>query len=253
QWRPAPSSSSTPRRVGDSSRPTRAATNCSCTTRTSRATASAPWSRVRRSSSRANKPTAASKPRTSSSYSSVRNLRFRHRKQQKRSGGSASAERFYFGLPELCRLCDHVWCQSQNGAFGDLWLRGSRAPLIAARPPVVLVPPHARQERLAREDLAGMRCQELQQLVLHVREVEWLALAGGLVRLEVEHELAVLDELGASASPCSPEEMLQARFELARMERREAEVVEHVVAQLEVVQLRARHEQQQRLEREITL
>src|SRR3954463_15144011 len=110
---------------------------------------------------------------------------------------------------------------------------------------VVLVAPHPAEQRLAREHLARMRREELQQLVLHVGEVERLALDGGLVGLEVEGELAVLDELRAGAPTRSPEEVLEPGLELARVERREAEVVEQIVAQLEIAELRAGHEEQQ--------
>src|SRR3954454_642254 len=102
---------------------------------------------------------------------------------------------------------------------------------------VVVVAPHPAEQRLPREDLAGVRRQELQQLVLHVREVERLAGDGGLVGLEVQHQLAVLDELGPGASTGAPEQVLEPRFELARVERGEAEVVEEVVAELEVAEL----------------
>ena len=51
----------------------------------------------------------------------------------------------------------------------------------------------------------------------------------------------------------APEEVLEAGLELAGVERRHAEVVEQVVAQLEVAELGARHEQQHRLERQVAL
>jgi hypothetical protein len=47
--------------------------------------------------------------------------------------------------------------------------------------------------------------------------------------------------------------VLQARLELAGLERVEAEVVVEVLAQLEVGQLRARHEQEHGLERHVAL
>src|SRR4051812_16227535 len=94
-----------------------------------------------------------------------------------------------------------------------------------AGPAVVLVAPHPGQERLAREDLAGVGGEELQQLVLHVGQVERASIARRLVGLEVEHELAVLDELGPRPPAGAPEQVLQPRLELAGLERAEAEVV----------------------------
>ena len=49
--------------------------------------------------------------------------------------------------------------------------------------------------------LPGMRGEELEQLVLHVGQVERAARDGGLVGLEVEDEAAVLDELGPVPRP----------------------------------------------------
>ena len=58
---------------------------------------------------------------------------------------------------------------------------------------------------------------------------------------------------GRVPRPRAPEQVLEAGLELARVERRQAEVVEEVVAQLEVAELGAADEQQQRLEREVAL
>ena len=74
-----------------------------------------------------------------------------------------------------------------------------------------------------------------------------------LVGLEVEHEVAVLDDLRARAAPGSPEQVAQPRLELLLVERREAEVVEEVFAHLELAELRAGDEQQHRLERAVAL
>src|SRR5687768_1180273 len=93
------------------------------------------------------------------------------------------------------------------------------------RPAVVLVTPHAAEQDLAREHLAWVRGEELQQLVLHEREVERPPRDRRLVRLEVEHELPVLHQLGPRARARPPEQVLQPRLELAGMERVEAEVV----------------------------
>jgi hypothetical protein len=47
--------------------------------------------------------------------------------------------------------------------------------------------------------------------------------------------------------------VLEPRLELERLERVEAEVVEQVLAQLEIAQLRPRDEQEQRLQRQVAL
>src|SRR3982074_3054686 len=72
------------------------------------------------------------------------------------------------------------------------------------RPAVVLVAPYPRQELLAGEHLARMCGEEPKQLVLHVGEVERTVPHGGLVRLEVEHEVAVVDELRPGVVPRPP-------------------------------------------------
>ena len=58
---------------------------------------------------------------------------------------------------------------------------------------------------------------------------------------------------GARAPAGPPEQVAQPRLELLRVERRQAEVVEQVLAQLELAELRAAHEQQDRLERRVAL
>ena len=63
-----------------------------------------------------------------------------------------------------------------------------------------------------------------------------MAVDRGLVRLEVQHETAVLDELGRGAGARAPEQVAQPRLELAGVERGEAEVVEQLVAQVEVAE-----------------
>ena len=111
---------------------------------------------------------------------------------------------------------------------------------------VVLVAPHPAQERLPREDLAGVLGQELQQLVLHVREVQRPAADGGLVGLDVEHQRAVLDQLRARTPARPPEEVLEPRLQLARIDGSHAEVVEQVLPQLEVEELIGGDHQEQR-------
>src|SRR3989442_11968949 len=103
---------------------------------------------------------------------------------------------------------------------------------------VVLVTPHSREQLLTGEHLAGVRGEELQQLVLHVREVERSRGHRRLIGLQIEHQVAVLDDLRPRSSTRSPEEMAKARLQLAGMERRQREVVEEVFAQLQLVELR---------------
>src|SRR4051812_46658915 len=98
-----------------------------------------------------------------------------------------------------------------------------------------------------------MRAEELEQLVLHVGQVEGATVDGGLVRLQVEHERSVLDQLGSRAPPGAPEQVLEARLDLARMRRPEAEVVEEVLTQLEVADRGCIDDQQQRLEGQVAL
>ena len=134
---------------------------------------------------------------------------------------------------------------------------GPQAPDVdvdGAGAAVVLVAPHPRQQRLAGEHLAGVRGEELEQLVLHVGEVERVAVDGGLVGLEVEHERRrTRRSSGAVPRPGAPEQVPEPGLELAGVERRQAEVVEQVVAQLEVAELGAADQQQQRLERDVAL
>ena len=118
---------------------------------------------------------------------------------------------------------------------------------------VVLVAPDPAEQRLAGEDLARVLRQELEQLVLHVREVERLTVDDGLVGLEVEHEVAVLDELGCGAEAGAPEQVAEPGLELAGVERIEAEVVVELVAQVELVEAVAADQQEQRLDGQVAL
>src|SRR5438552_12686287 len=61
-----------------------------------------------------------------------------------------------------------------------------------------------------------MGCEELQQLVLHVGQVERLGVDGGLVGLEVQHQRSVLHQLRADPASGAPEEMTEAGLELPR-------------------------------------
>ena len=70
--------------------------------------------------------------------------------------------------------------------LAELGAQSADVDVDRARAAVVLVAPHAREQLLAGEHLAGMRDEELEQLVLHVGEVERLAVDRGLVRLEVQ-------------------------------------------------------------------
>ena len=118
---------------------------------------------------------------------------------------------------------------------------------------VVLVAPHPRQQDLAGEHLAGVLREELEQLVLHVREVERATGDRCLVGLEVERQLAVLDELGARRPPRAPQQVADPGVQLARVERREAEVVVQLVSQFQLAQLGAREQQQQWADRVVAL
>ena len=55
------------------------------------------------------------------------------------------------------------------------------------------------------------------------------------------------------AAPGAELQVPHPRLELARVERREAEVVEEVFAELELGELQARHEQQHRAQRRVAL
>src|SRR5204862_5590000 len=100
--------------------------------------------------------------------------------------------------------------------LAELGAQASDVDVNGARTAVVVVAPHSAEERLAREDLAGMGGEELQQLVLHVREVERPTGAHRLVRLEVQCQRSVLDELGSRAPPRAEEQVLEASVDLGR-------------------------------------
>ena len=83
--------------------------------------------------------------------------------------------------------------------------------------------------------------------------IERLTGNGRLIGLGVEYQWSVLDQFRSGAAPHLPEQMGHSRLEFARMEGMQTEVVEEVVAQLEVAELGAAHEEQDRLERGIAL
>src|SRR3546814_20791026 len=68
-----------------------------------------------------------------------------------------------------------------------------------AGPAVVLVAPAPGQQRLAGEDLARVAGQELEELVLHVGEVDRLAGNRRLGGLQVANHVVVLAQLGPVA------------------------------------------------------
>src|SRR5258708_33051093 len=98
-----------------------------------------------------------------------------------------------------------------------------------------------------------MRRKELEQLVFHVGQIERTPAERGLVGLDVEHQGTVLEQFGASAFAGPPEQVLETRLELTRMERRQAEIVVKVVAQIEVAELCSADQQQERFERAVGL
>ncbi len=118
-----------------------------------------------------------------------------------------------------------------------------------AGPAVVLVAPDPRQQRLTGEDLAGVGGEELEQLVLHVGEVERPPADRRLVGLEVDDEVAVLHDFGPGRPAGPPGQQPQPGLQLLGVERREAEVVEKVFPQFEITQLVARHQYEDRLNR----
>ena len=116
---------------------------------------------------------------------------------------------------------------------------------------VVLVAPNPAEQCLAGEDLARSGRQEPEQFVLHVGEVEDPARHCGLVGLEVEHQGSVLQQVRAQPAPCPPEEVRQPGGELVRVDRLQAQVVEEILAQLQLTQLARRDDDQHRSERHL--
>ena len=98
-----------------------------------------------------------------------------------------------------------------------------------------------------------MGCQELQELVLHVGQVERFAVDGRLVCLQVQGQRSVLDQLRTGTPPGSVEEVLDPCLEFGGPDRRQAEVVEQVVTQLQVGQLAASDQQQEWRQRRLHL
>ena len=75
----------------------------------------------------------------------------------------------------------------------------------------------------------------------------------GLVGLQVEHQGTVFDEVRAGAPTGPPEHVGQPGVELLGLPRGDAEVIEEVFAQLELSELGAGYDQQQRRHRQIPL
>ena len=96
--------------------------------------------------------------------------------------------------------------------FAEFGAQAANVHIYSSGATEVFVPPHARQQCLARKNLARVLRQEFEQLVLHVREVEWLPAKRCLVSLEVEYETAVFNEHLVLSSEFSPKQMTQAGF-----------------------------------------
>jgi hypothetical protein len=77
----------------------------------------------------------------------------------------------------------------------ELGADAAHVDIDRARAAVVVIAPDAAQQRLAREHALGMRHEELQQLVLHVREVHGPLVDRDLVGREVHLQAADADDV----------------------------------------------------------
>ena len=91
--------------------------------------------------------------------------------------------------------------------------------------------------------------KEFEQLVLHVGQVQRPAGQGGLIRLQVEDERSVLDQVGSGPPPRPPKKVGQAGLQLLALPRRHAEIVEQILSQLQLTELRSGDKQQEGLQR----
>jgi hypothetical protein len=143
---------------------------------------------------------------------------------------------------------DEVGC-----CFAELGAQAADVHIDGAGAAVVLVAPHPAQQDLAGEHLARVLGEELQQLVLHVGEIQRVAVDRGLVGLQVQCQPAVLHHLRPRFVAAAEEHVAQARLELRGVERAEAEVVEQFVAQLQVGELAAVDQHDERAHRSVAL
>ena len=117
----------------------------------------------------------------------------------------AQTQRLVPKLPDRAHGLDQI-----GVLFAELGAQASHVDIDRSGAAVVVVAPDPAQQGLPGEHLARVRGQELQQLVLHIGEVERLAVDGGLVRLEVHPERAVLDDLGPGDLATATEKVLEA-------------------------------------------
>jgi hypothetical protein len=87
--------------------------------------------------------------------------------------------------------------------------------------------------------------EELEQLVLHVGQVQRPAGQGGLIGLQVEDERSVLDQVGSGPPPRPPKKVGPAGLQLLALPRRHAEIVEQILSQLQLTELRSGDKQQE--------
>ena len=132
--------------------------------------------------------------------------------------------------------------------LAELGAEATDVDVDGSRAAVVLVAPDPVEECLAREHPAGVRREEAEQLVLHVGEVERAARDGGLVGLEVQGELAVLDHLGAEGGAAQGGKVPEPRGELVGRDGGDHEVVEQLVAQRELGELAGGDDHHDRVE-----
>src|SRR5688572_23642302 len=143
-----------------------------------------------------------------------------------RAAGSARPASLTEAVAHRPHGLDHV-----GMLLAELGAQPANVNVDGARAAVVLVAPDAVEEHLSGEDFAGVLSQKLEQLVLHVREVEMMSADRRLIGRHVELQLAIFDEVWCRRRAGAPQQVADPCLQFGGMERKQAEVVEQLVAQ----------------------
>ena len=99
--------------------------------------------------------------------------------------------------------------------FAQFGAQSTNVHVDSSSATVILVTPDSTEQRFAREDAVGIRCEKAEQFVFHEREVHDSTSDEGLVRLKIDAESALFDNGGATVVAGTSQTVAKSRSELA--------------------------------------